>query len=111
MFYERSGVLPLPGTVPDMKAQTSDYTELQTVYKSKAREDAASLLNTIRLSEAKVGRTVAIDEKAVEAFSKAAAHIKLIRGRPLHVVAREGKNDHLDWSNAARRCGTLDAST
>jgi NEDD8-activating enzyme E1 regulatory subunit len=111
-FFQDHGVLPLPGTVPDMKAQSADYMELQTVYKSKARQDAAEVLQTVRKLEADRGRTNIVDEKEVEAFCKGAAHIKLIRGRPLHIVDDADSNViALDWSDSARACGTLNAST
>jgi amyloid beta precursor protein binding protein 1 len=103
-FYDKHGVLPLPGTVPDMKAQSADYMELQTVYKSKARQDAATVLQIVRKLEADLGRTKAADEKEVEAFCKGAGHIKLIRGRPLLVG---GRDKAVNFSDCARRCGKL----
>lgn len=95
-----------------MKARSADYVELQTVYKSKARQDAAEVLQTVRKLEADLGRTNIVDEKEVEAFCKGAGHIKLIRGRPLHIVDDCDSNIvKLDWSDSARTCGTLNAST
>ena len=90
-----------------MKAQSADYMELQTVYKSKARQDSAEVLEMVRKLEADLGRTKNIDEKEVDAFCKGAGHIKLVRGRPL-LVAAGGKS--IDWSDGARRCGTLNAN-
>lgn len=83
-FYESHGELPLPGAVPDMKAQSSDYITLQNIYKSRARHDFSTVLSTVRELEKKIGKaeTELIDEKEVEAFCKGAAHIKLVRGRP-----------------------------
>jgi NEDD8-activating enzyme E1 regulatory subunit len=87
-----------------MKAQSADYMELQTVYKSKARQDSTEVLQVVRKLEADLGRTQKIDEKEVESFCKGAGHIKLIRGHSLLVAAR-GKS--IDWSDGAKRCGTL----
>jgi amyloid beta precursor protein binding protein 1 len=86
VFYSTHNQLPLPGAVPDMKARSADYIQLQNIYKSKARKDAAEVLQTVRSLEASVGRTDPIDEKEVEAFCKGAAHIKLVRGKPLRVT-------------------------
>ncbi|KAI5239024.1 hypothetical protein E4T43_07003 [Aureobasidium subglaciale] len=86
IFYTTHNQLPLPGAVPDMKARSADYIQLQNIYKSKARKDAAEVLQTVRSLEATVGRREPIDEKEVEAFCKGAAHIKLVRGKPLRIA-------------------------
>ncbi|KAF2772706.1 hypothetical protein EJ03DRAFT_324254 [Teratosphaeria nubilosa] len=87
-FVQKHGDLPLPGAVPDMKAVSADYIRLQNIYKSKAREDAAEVLATVRQLEKDTGRSpkLSIDEKEVENFCKGAAHIHLVRGRPLQIV-------------------------
>lgn len=87
-FYAIHGELPLPGAVPDMKAQSEDYIKLQNIYKTKAREDCAEVVETVRGLEKSLGRSpkVVIDEKEVENFCKGAAHISLVRGRALQVV-------------------------
>ncbi|KAK5121424.1 hypothetical protein LTR85_005256 [Meristemomyces frigidus] len=87
-FYIKHNQLPLPGAVPDMKAQSADYIKLQNIYKTKAREDCAEVLENVRRLEKGTGRSpkLAIDEKEVENFCKGAAHIHLVRGRPFQVV-------------------------
>ncbi|KAK3697560.1 hypothetical protein LTR37_017391 [Vermiconidia calcicola] len=87
-FYSNHGELPLPGAVPDMKAQSADYIRLQNIYKTKAREDSTEVIKTVRQLEKSTGRSpkLAIDEKEVENFCKGAAHIHLVRGRPLQIV-------------------------
>lgn len=92
-FYSSHGQLPLPGAVPDMKAQSADYIRLQNIYKTKAREDAAEVMTTVRQLEKEIGRSskLAIDEKEVENFCKGAAHISLVRGRPLQLAGAEIK--------------------
>lgn len=99
-FYKTHKQLPLPGAVPDMKAQSADYIRLQNIYKAKARKDCAEVLETVRSLEASVGRNEPVDEKEVEAFCKGAAHIKLVRGKSLHVA---GVKSALQWGEEAAK--------
>ncbi|KAK0334435.1 hypothetical protein LTR91_024901 [Friedmanniomyces endolithicus] len=87
-FYAKHEQLPLPGAVPDMKAQSADYIMLQNIYKSKARDDCAEVVTSVRELEKQTGRSPkqAVDEKEVENFCKGAAHIHLVRGRPLQIA-------------------------
>lgn len=87
-FYGNHGELPLPGAVPDMKAQSDTFIKLQNIYKAKAREDCAEVVATVRALEKELGRSgkLVIQEKEIENFCKGAAHIHLVRGRPLKVV-------------------------
>ncbi|KAL4800720.1 hypothetical protein BDV19DRAFT_996 [Aspergillus venezuelensis] len=82
-FYEAHQVLPLPGSLPDMKAQTADYVSLQSIYKSKARQDIAEVTDTIRRTETQLGRANQVSEKDIETFCKNASHIQVIRGRSI----------------------------
>lgn len=66
----------MPGSVPDMKAQSGVYVRLQNIYKNKARQDVAEVLSTVRAHLS--GKD--IDEGEVESFCKNAAFIKLIHG-------------------------------
>jgi NEDD8-activating enzyme E1 regulatory subunit len=104
-FYKAHGELPLPGSVPDMKAVSSDYIQLQNVYKTKAREDVAEVLSTVRSLEKSLARAQPIDEKEVDAFCKGAAHIKLVRGRPFHIV-RPGEK--IAWGDRAKSAGKFE---
>ncbi|KAJ9292739.1 hypothetical protein DTO271G3_8438 [Paecilomyces variotii] len=89
-FYKKHGVLPLPGSLPDMKAQSADYIALQNIYKTKARKDVEEVLATVRATEAKLGeRTTPVTEKEVEIFCKNAAHIKVIHGRNIPRIDKE----------------------
>lgn len=99
MFYTKYGVLPVPGAVPDMKARSADYIQLQNVYKSKARKDLAEVVDSVRFLERNANRTTAIEEKHIEAFCKNAAHIKLVRGRPFHVVQ---PGEKIKWGEQAK---------
>ncbi|KAI9723940.1 MAG: hypothetical protein M1812_000658 [Candelaria pacifica] len=99
-FYKKHSDLPLPGSLPDMKAKSGDYIRLQNIYKSKARNDVAEVLAVVRKTEDTLGRTQKpIEEKEIEAFCKGAGFVKLVRGRPLHTVqTKSGKH----WGDRAK---------
>ncbi|EGX95784.1 ubiquitin-like activating enzyme (UlaA) [Cordyceps militaris CM01] len=73
-FYQRHGQLPLTGGLPDMKAQSSVYIQLQSIYKSKARQDASEVLSIAQ----SLASDCVIDPAEVEQFCKNARFIKLI---------------------------------
>ncbi|RDW69653.1 NEDD8-activating enzyme E1 regulatory subunit [Coleophoma cylindrospora] len=75
-FYAQHNQLPLPGSVPDMKAQSTTYVQLQNIYKAKARQDVAEVIKMVRTHP----HGKEIDAGEVETFCKNAAFIKLIRG-------------------------------
>ncbi|CAJ2501893.1 Uu.00g047460.m01.CDS01 [Anthostomella pinea] len=77
-FYHKHGCLPLPGALPDMKAQSSVYVKLQSIYKAKARKDAQEVLETVRASPG--GKDV--DPTEVDLFCKNARFVKLINAKP-----------------------------
>ncbi|CAG8506643.1 7372_t:CDS:10 [Diversispora eburnea] len=81
---EGQGLLPLAGSVPDMKSDTTGYITLQTIYRQKAKEDAAAVrarVNDILIS---IGRTTDfIQDEEINSFCKHAAYIKVIRYRSL----------------------------
>ncbi|KAK3678051.1 hypothetical protein LTR78_002146 [Recurvomyces mirabilis] len=86
-FYQEHGQLPLPGAVPDMKAVSADYIILQNIYKTKARQDSAEVLATVRELEKQLGRPQNfVQDAEVENFCKGAAHIHLVRGRSIQIV-------------------------
>lgn len=86
-FTSKHGVLPLAGSLPDMKAQSNDYIQLQKIYKDKARQDCAEVVVTVRQLEKKADRVSPVDEKEIENFCKGAGYIHLVRGRPFPVVS------------------------
>ena len=75
-FHQKHQCLPVPGNLPDMKAQSNVYIKLQNVYKAKARQDATEVLNMVQAAPG--GEN--IDPREVELFCKNAAFVKLIRG-------------------------------
>ncbi|KAI9039572.1 NEDD8-activating enzyme E1 regulatory subunit [Aspergillus affinis] len=84
-FYETHQILPLPGSLPDMKAQSADYVSLQNIYKAKAKKDVEEVTKIVRKLEAQLegGRFLEVQEKEIEIFCKNAAHIKVINGRAI----------------------------
>lgn len=82
-FHADSGALPLPGALPDMKAQSHDYIQLQNIYKTKARRDIEEITKRIRAMEMVLQRENPVENKEIEAFCKGAAFVKLIRGKQL----------------------------
>ncbi|KAL8664936.1 MAG: hypothetical protein Q9202_002645 [Teloschistes flavicans] len=83
MFHADFDALPLPGALPDMKAQSHDYIQLQNIYKTKARRDMEEITKRIRAMEMVLQRGTPVENKEIEAFCKGAAFVKLIRGRQL----------------------------
>lgn len=102
LFYTKHGVLPVPGAVPDMKARSADYVQLQNTYKAKARKDLAEVLESVRFLERTTDRKTPIEERDVEAFCKNAAYIKVVRGRPFHVVK---PGEAIKWGDRAKAIG------
>ncbi|KLJ08062.1 amyloid beta protein binding protein 1 [Blastomyces silverae] len=88
-FYTTHSVLPLPGSLPDMKAQSADYISLQNIYKSKARKDLAEIVVSVRALEAQLrgeSSQPPIPEKEIETFCKHASSVKVIRGRDIPIL-------------------------
>lgn len=81
-----SRLLPLSGALPDMKASSSGYVELQTLYKHKAREDLALVRDLLGETLDRVGLDRAsVGDDEVETFVKHAAWLKVVRGRSLRM--------------------------
>ncbi|KAI0154866.1 hypothetical protein GGR57DRAFT_511825 [Xylariaceae sp. FL1272] len=78
IFYQKHGCLPLPGSLPDMKAKSSVYVKLQSLYKEKARRDAQEVLEIVRTSPG--GKQVGSAE--VDLFCKNARFVKLVNAKP-----------------------------
>ncbi|KHN99290.1 Molybdenum cofactor biosynthesis, MoeB [Metarhizium album ARSEF 1941] len=74
-FYEKHHELPLPGGIPDMKAESRMYIKLQSLYKAKARQDVGEIISIVRTLQG--GTDVAQAE--VELFCKNAKFIKLLQ--------------------------------
>lgn len=98
-FHSNNAALPLPGALPDMKARSADYIQLQNIYKAKARKDLSEVMQDVRSVEKRLGRQSAIEEKEIEAFCKGAAFVKLVKGRPIRF---RDAPDQMDWTDRAK---------
>ena len=83
-FVEKEKALPLPGTVPDMKADTERYVALQTVYRAKGKRDLEVMRQWVQsaLQSAQLPKDYVQDE-VLETFCKNAAYLKCIRYRTI----------------------------
>lgn len=86
-FYDKHNKLPLPGSVPDMKATSDGYIKLQNIYKSKARQDVSEVTQTVRDLEKTLSRPTFIDAAEIEAFCKNASHVRVLTNPNLHPIA------------------------
>ncbi|KAK7204028.1 hypothetical protein BZA70DRAFT_198576 [Myxozyma melibiosi] len=78
------GHLPLSGTLPDMKADTTSYIKLQSIYRSKALEDrdwVASRVSELLLSLGRPADAISSDE--VDTFCKFSRNLVVFDGRSL----------------------------
>ncbi|KAI9826047.1 MAG: hypothetical protein M1832_000496 [Thelocarpon impressellum] len=114
-FHGEHSTLPLTGAVPDMKAQSADYIQLQNVYKAKARKDYAEVLATVRELEAQLGRDRAVDEKEVEAFyqelhdpeSLLPLYIAFLAHESLSSAAESGSGAVVDTETTLEHASTI----
>ena len=88
-FYDRHGVLPLQGGLPDMKATSAGYIKLQTIYKSKARADVAEVTDTVRELESILNRTghPQVPSSEIEQFCKNASFVRVLTNHPKQPLA------------------------
>ncbi|KAF9968073.1 NEDD8-activating enzyme E1 regulatory subunit [Mortierella alpina] len=78
------GLLPLSGTIPDMKAQTDSYVTLQSIYKTKAKHDVQEVSKIVEhLLESLGLASGSISLQEIESFCKYSAFLKVIRFRSL----------------------------
>ncbi|KAG0229865.1 NEDD8-activating enzyme E1 regulatory subunit [Actinomortierella wolfii] len=91
-----AGLLPLSGTIPDMKAQTGSYVKLQSIYKAKAKQDAQHVAEIADRVLEQIGRAKgSIPFPAIESFCKFSAFLKVIRHRSLESEYLEPKTDQI----------------
>uniref|UniRef100_A0A2M4CYD2 NEDD8-activating enzyme E1 regulatory subunit n=1 Tax=Anopheles darlingi TaxID=43151 RepID=A0A2M4CYD2_ANODA len=78
---EGNGLLPVPGVLPDMTADTNSYISLQNVYRTQAAHDADIVFRRARqlLKELNKPNDL-ITEKDVRLFCREAANIAVQRG-------------------------------
>ncbi|KAH7035676.1 ThiF family protein [Microdochium trichocladiopsis] len=73
-FYEKNGCLPVPGAIPDMKAESDVYVKLQRIYKNKAQKDAREVFEAVKSMPG--GERAEFAD--VELFCKNARFVRLI---------------------------------
>ncbi|CCG81238.1 putative Ubiquitin-like activating enzyme [Taphrina deformans PYCC 5710] len=84
------GLLPVAGTIPDMKSDTNTYIQLQKTYRARAMRDIADIkTNLLHHLQAHGKPSTAIPESEIESFCKHAGYIKVIRYRSLGQQADE----------------------
>lgn len=78
---DRKGLLPLPGILPDMTAETSLYINLQNVYRAKAQQDADAVFHRVEVLLKDLNKSNDwVSEKDVRLFCREAAYIAVVRG-------------------------------
>ncbi|KAI9243996.1 amyloid beta precursor protein binding protein 1 [Phascolomyces articulosus] len=97
---EGAGQLPLAGKLPDMKSDTTNYIDLQNVYRKKALADLDSVKERVKslLQEYNIPLDN-IPESVIEVYCKNAATIKVIRYRTLReeYVSSPCTNSIVNW--------------
>eukprot|EP00051_Salpingoeca_urceolata_P004905 m.68758 g.68758 ORF g.68758 m.68758 type:complete len:557 (-) comp13926_c0_seq2:267-1937(-) len=89
-FVEEYGVLPLPGSLPDMTADTNRYVQLQQAYQSKAQEDQAVVAARVHELLCEVGLPVdRVPDHVIRLFCKNAHFLRLSRGKSLAEVDQQ----------------------
>ncbi|KAL2920288.1 hypothetical protein HK105_200361 [Polyrhizophydium stewartii] len=82
--HEGNGLLPVAGSLPDMKSDTDSFVKLQQIYRAKAREDTALVRAHLDHILVAVGRsTDSISDELVDRFCKNSSALAVIRYRSL----------------------------
>lgn len=94
--------LPLSGVLPDMKASTKTYVDLQQVYRRKAKHDfeifKALYLNTVK-SLGNVSEDKYLSDEDIETFCKNSRYIRVIKGRLISEVHSENQRvEDSEWA-------------
>lgn len=101
-------LLPLSGALPDMKADTTGYVGLQSMYKAKAKEDLALVKQLLGEVLQKAGVEASrITAEEVETFVKHSAYLKVVRGRSLRMEEEASLVKGNLGECQSRRCGVL----
>jgi len=101
-------LLPLHGSLPDMKATTTGYNTLLSLYRGKSKEDLAWIKNRVdELFNEKSIKGKGIDDEMINVFVKNAPFVKVVKGRkmrdeyerPNTKAIRKELSGHLSSSN------------
>ena len=80
---EGANLLPLSGSLPDMKATSSGYATLQSLYRSKAKEDVAAVRKELSATLTEAGLPddgSVVNDEMLSVFIKNAAFVQVVRG-------------------------------
>ncbi|KII85547.1 hypothetical protein PLICRDRAFT_145326 [Plicaturopsis crispa FD-325 SS-3] len=72
-FTDKTGLLPLSASLPDMKASTEQYVHLQGLYKQQAEADKTLFAQGLQSD---------VPKDVVDTFVKNAHGLKILRGKP-----------------------------
>ena len=88
LFRDRTGELPLEGSLPDMAATTDQYVALQRVYASKAAADASAVMALVQELLALRGRDPSeISPATVARFCRNSRGLQVARYPPIRPPA------------------------
>ncbi|KAJ9110209.1 hypothetical protein QFC20_003061 [Naganishia adeliensis] len=81
---ESEGLLPISAALPDMKASTKDYVQLQNLYKDKANQDLQAYVGCLKQTLQSVGLDEdAIEQEEIQNFVKNCHWVQCIDGRSM----------------------------
>ncbi|RPD52724.1 hypothetical protein L226DRAFT_480353 [Lentinus tigrinus ALCF2SS1-7] len=75
------GTLPISATLPDMKADTKSYVQLQNLYRQAAEVEKNKFKEIFAAKHPEIAKTANPDE--VDTFVKNAHHLRVLRGKQL----------------------------
>ncbi|ORX93799.1 NEDD8-activating enzyme E1 regulatory subunit [Basidiobolus meristosporus CBS 931.73] len=88
--HEGNGLLPVSGSLPDMKSDTERYIALQNIYRQKAKEDLLAFKNHLNKLLTRVNRPAnSITEEQIEVFCKNTGFLTVLKYRS---IAEEYRN-------------------
>ncbi|KAL7273008.1 hypothetical protein RUND412_004152 [Rhizina undulata] len=88
------GLLPLPGSIPDMKAESHGYMALQTLYRYKARGDLLAVQKNVQALLSTLGLPDdAIPYTEIENFCRQANFIRVLEFRPIKAEYSQTPNE------------------
>lgn len=83
-FVATENLLPLTGSLPDMKATSKGYLALQSLYRTKAKEDLIAVTHHLHKLLVSLGLpTTVIPDEEIATFVKHAAYLEVMRGTNL----------------------------
>lgn len=91
---ENNDLLPFPGVVPDMTADTDSYIKLQNIYRQKAMQDAENVYQRCLNTLLNIGmKNEIISENTVRLYCREASGLRFIRGSKI-------QREYGDWDKA-----------